>query len=55
MEDRTSTAQKADNQTSHIEPIFDASGTLRRIPSDATKPGCVDDNQLTRRASHPAR
>jgi alpha-D-ribose 1-methylphosphonate 5-triphosphate synthase subunit PhnH len=55
MEDRSSTAQKADIQTSHIEPIFDASGTLRRIPSDTAKPGSVDDIQFARRASHPAR
>lgn len=34
-----------------IEPIFDASGTLRRIPAERTKPAFSED----RAASHPAR
>jgi hypothetical protein len=34
-----------------VEPIFDASGTLRRIPADRPKPGYGDD----RSTAHPAR
>ncbi|HEX7775381.1 MAG TPA: hypothetical protein VF449_02515 [Parvibaculum sp.] len=34
-----------------IEPILDASGTLRRIPADRTKPGYGDD----RSTAHPGR
>jgi hypothetical protein len=55
MEDRTSAAQKAEIQSNRIEPILDASGTLRRIPSDTTKPGSAHDIQFARRYGHPAR
>ncbi|MCE9650392.1 MAG: hypothetical protein K8R18_12285 [Parvibaculum sp.] len=55
MEDRQSTAQKAEPQTRRVEPIFDASGTLRRIPEHDTKTDADDDLSPGRQYGHPAR
>jgi hypothetical protein len=55
MEDRSSTAQKAESQARRIEPIFDASGTLRRIPEHDAKADADGDLSSSRQYGHPAR
>jgi hypothetical protein len=48
----TDEASTTTNQPRRIvEPILDASGTLRRIPAERTKPGYGDDRSV----AHPAR
>lgn len=56
MNDRNSAAHKAEIQPNSIEPIFDASGALRRIPRDPQQ-GSEDAKSfpLSRTTSHPAR
>lgn len=56
MNDRNSAAHKAEIQPNRIEPIFDASGALRRLPRDTQQGSDNAENfQLNRTASHPAR
>lgn len=56
MNDRNSAAHKAEMQPNRIEPIFDASGALRRIPREA-KQGSDDTRNFpsSRTTGHPAR
>jgi len=56
MNDRNSAAHKAEIRPNSIEPIFDASGALRRIPSDPQQ-GSEDVKNFpsSRSTSHPAR
>lgn len=56
MEDRQpSPVRETEIQTGRIEPILDASGTLRRVPHDTWKTGTAGDFHSGRQPSHPAR
>lgn len=56
MENPSSAVRKAEVQPRSIEPIFDASGALRRAPRE-TKQGSDETEkfQVSRTTSHPAR